>query len=47
VHRRHKHHPFLDPGSGSAFLDFFRDVDDLLPLLGIERQVRGMSVHAG
>ena len=45
VHRAHEHHPFVDAGRASTFLDFISDVDDLLTALGIEREVVGMCLH--
>jgi len=45
VHRRNKNQPFLDLRFFQRFLNFPRDVDELMLLLGVERKVFGVLFH--
>src|SRR6476620_11459293 len=45
VHRRDQHHSLLDRRGGTALLDFVRDVDDLLTLLGVEGEILRVCLH--
>lgn len=46
VHGGDQDEPFAYPGGGSAFLHLVGNVDYLLPLPRIERQVGRVSLHS-
>jgi len=45
MHGRDEHHSLVDAGGRAAFLDFLRNVDDLLAGLRVERQIRRVKLH--